>query len=60
MLQKDEFLGTLIGIALRTHAIMPLDLAEVVWKTLTHEGANEKKEGVGAGQAHEEKEKEDA
>jgi len=44
MLHKVEFLGTLIGIALRTHAIMPLDFAEVVWKTLTHEGTNERSE----------------
>ena len=37
LLQKYEFLGSLIGMALRTHVLMPLDLSEDVWKPFTHE-----------------------
>merc|ERR1711898_29908 len=41
MLQKYEFLGSLLGMALRTHSLMPLDLSEHLWKPLTHENAGE-------------------
>ena len=41
MLQMYEFLGSLLGMALRTHSLMPLDLSEHLWKSLTHESAGE-------------------
>ena len=37
MLEQFEFIGKLMGIAVRSKVIMPLDLSEAVWRYLTLE-----------------------